>query len=64
MPPPHSLTSFPAAAAVTDGLGAVNDSGVRSRGLTLATPRGARARGPGLGRDPVLPVRTEVTTES
>jgi len=32
---------LPAAAMVTDGLGAVNDSGVRSRGLTLATPRGA-----------------------
>ena len=28
-------------APVPDGLGAVNDSGVRSRGLTLATPRGA-----------------------
>ncbi|HYI42903.1 MAG TPA: peptidoglycan DD-metalloendopeptidase family protein [Sphingomicrobium sp.] len=31
---------LPAAARVTEGLGALSDSGVRSRGLTLATPRG------------------------
>jgi septal ring factor EnvC (AmiA/AmiB activator) len=32
---------LPAVAAVTEGLGSVNPSGVRSRGLTLATSRGA-----------------------
>ena len=32
---------LPANARVIDGLGSVNDSGVQSRGLTLATPRGA-----------------------
>jgi murein hydrolase activator len=32
---------LPADAAVTDGLGAVSASGVRSRGITLATRRGA-----------------------
>jgi septal ring factor EnvC (AmiA/AmiB activator) len=32
---------LPAAAAVTDGLGAIDASGVRSRGITLATARGA-----------------------
>jgi septal ring factor EnvC (AmiA/AmiB activator) len=32
---------LPAAAPVSDGLGAISDSGVRSRGLTLATSRGA-----------------------
>jgi len=31
---------LPASAAVTEGLASVNDSGVRSRGLTLATYRG------------------------
>jgi septal ring factor EnvC (AmiA/AmiB activator) len=40
---------LPAGAAVTDGLGAVNDSGVRSRGLTLATPRGAAIAVPASG---------------
>ena len=40
---------LPAAAVVTDGLGAVNDSGVRSRGLTLATPRGASLAVPASG---------------
>lgn len=32
---------LPSAARVTEGLGAVSDSGVRSRGLTLAAPRGS-----------------------
>jgi len=31
---------LPAAASVTDGLGAIDSSGVRSRGITLATARG------------------------
>jgi septal ring factor EnvC (AmiA/AmiB activator) len=45
-PFPYQL---PAAATVTDGLGAVNESGVRSRGLTLATPRGAAVAVPASG---------------
>jgi septal ring factor EnvC (AmiA/AmiB activator) len=40
---------LPAAAAVTDGLGAVNSSGMRSRGLTLATARGAPVTAPADG---------------
>lgn len=40
---------LPAAAAVTEGLSAVNASGVRSRGLTLATSRGAAIMAPGSG---------------
>src|SRR4051794_5902777 len=40
---------LPAAAAVTEGLGAINDSGVRSRGLTLATARGASVAVPASG---------------
>lgn len=40
---------LPAAAPVTDGLGAVNASGVRSRGLTLATSRGAAVTVPASG---------------
>ena len=40
---------LPAAAAVTDGLGAVNESGVRSRGLTLATARGSAVTVPASG---------------
>ena len=40
---------LPANARVTDGLGAVNDSGVQSRGLTLATPRGAPLAAPAAG---------------
>ena len=34
---------------MTEGLFAVNDSGVRSRGLTLATPRGAPLTAPADG---------------
>jgi septal ring factor EnvC (AmiA/AmiB activator) len=40
---------LPASAAVTEGLGSVSDSGVRSRGLTLATPRGTQVRAPADG---------------
>src|SRR5437762_7083529 len=45
-PFPYEL---PAAAPVTEGLAAVNESGVRSRGLTLATARGAPVTAPGAG---------------
>jgi septal ring factor EnvC (AmiA/AmiB activator) len=45
-PFPYEL---PAAAPVTEGLGAVNESGVRSRGLTLATTRGAAITAPASG---------------
>jgi murein hydrolase activator len=40
---------LPVAADVTDGLGSVNSSGVRSRGLTLATARGAAVAAPADG---------------
>jgi septal ring factor EnvC (AmiA/AmiB activator) len=40
---------LPADALVTEGLGAVNASGVRSRGLTLATSRGATVSAPADG---------------
>ena len=40
IPPPLRYV-LPAKAAVTDGLGSVDANGVRSRGLTLATGRGA-----------------------
>ena len=40
---------LPAAAPVTDGLGAVDSSGVRSRGITLATARGAPVAAPANG---------------
>jgi septal ring factor EnvC (AmiA/AmiB activator) len=48
-PRPPLVYQLPAAAAVTDGLAAVNDSGVRSRGLTLATPRGMSVTAPADG---------------
>jgi len=41
--------ALPANARVTDGLGSVNDSGVQSRGLTLATSRGAPLAAPAAG---------------
>ena len=47
--PPFAY-QLPAAAPVTEGLAAVNDSGVRSRGLTLATYRGAPVTAPADGR--------------
>lgn len=40
---------FPADARVVDGLGEVNSSGVKSRGLTLATGRGAAVAVPAAG---------------
>jgi septal ring factor EnvC (AmiA/AmiB activator) len=40
---------LPAVAPVTEGLASVNDSGVRSRGLTLATYRGAAVVAPANG---------------
>jgi septal ring factor EnvC (AmiA/AmiB activator) len=40
---------LPAAAPVTEGLAAVNDSGVRSRGLSLATVRGMSVTAPADG---------------
>ena len=44
----NSTCSAPSA-RVTDGLGSVNDSGVQSRGLTLATARGAPLLAPAAG---------------
>jgi len=41
--------SMPAAAPVTEGLSSVSDSGVRSRGLTMATSRGAPVTVPAEG---------------
>jgi len=46
---PPFLYALPAVAAVTEGLGAVNASGVRSRGLTLATGRGSPVAAPADG---------------
>jgi septal ring factor EnvC (AmiA/AmiB activator) len=46
--PPFNY-QLPAAAPVTDGLGSVNASGVRSRGLTLATVRGMTVSAPADG---------------
>jgi murein hydrolase activator len=46
---PPFLYDLPAAAPVTEGLAAVNASGVRSRGLTLATARGAPLTAPASG---------------
>ena len=43
------LYQLPAAAPVTEGLDAVNDNGVRSRGLTLATFRGMPVAAPADG---------------
>jgi septal ring factor EnvC (AmiA/AmiB activator) len=40
---------FPAAAPVTEGLSSVNESGVRSRGVTLATGRGVAVSAPAAG---------------
>lgn len=47
--PPPIAYILPADAPVTVGLGAVSSSGVRSRGLVLATSRGAVVRSPGNG---------------
>jgi septal ring factor EnvC (AmiA/AmiB activator) len=40
---------LPAAAPVTEGLAAINESGVRSRGLTMATGRGSEVTAPADG---------------
>ena len=48
MQPPFAY-ELPAAAPVTEGLGSVNESGVRSRGLTFATTRGAPIDAPADG---------------
>ena len=55
LPPEGSLPKaplvyeLPANARVIDGLGSENDSGVRSRGLTLQTMRGAEVTAPAAG---------------
>jgi septal ring factor EnvC (AmiA/AmiB activator) len=46
-PPPYRL---PVIGQLVMGLGEVNDSGVRARGLTIATPSGALAVAPTAGR--------------
>jgi septal ring factor EnvC (AmiA/AmiB activator) len=48
-PVPLFAYQLPATAAVSDGLASVNASGVRSRGLTLATSRGAAVTAPADG---------------
>jgi septal ring factor EnvC (AmiA/AmiB activator) len=48
-PHPPFAYALPATASVTEGLGAVNESGVRSRGLTLATARGVAVTAPADG---------------
>jgi murein hydrolase activator len=48
-PPAPFAYQLPAAGPVTEGLDAVNDSGVRARGLTLATLRGAAVSAPADG---------------
>jgi septal ring factor EnvC (AmiA/AmiB activator) len=48
-PAPPFAYQLPAAATVTEGLASVNTSGVQSRGLTLATFRGAAVTAPGDG---------------
>ena len=46
--PPFAY-DLPAAATVTDGLDSVNENGVQSRGITLATMRGAEVSAPADG---------------
>jgi septal ring factor EnvC (AmiA/AmiB activator) len=48
-PRPPFPYDLPAAASVTEGLAAVNASGVRSRGVTLATSRGTPLTAPAAG---------------
>src|SRR6185369_2242201 len=48
-PLPRIAYQLPATAPVSDGLASVNASGVRSRGLTLATPRGTEVTIPADG---------------
>lgn len=49
LPKPPLAYRLPAEARVVEGLGEVNSSGVRSRGLTLATRRGAQVVVPAAG---------------
>ena len=46
VPFPYTL---PVSGEVTDGLGAVNASGIRSRGVTIAAPRGVNVAAPASG---------------
>jgi murein hydrolase activator len=48
-PRPPFAYALPASAPVTEGLGAVDESGVRSRGLTMATARGTAVTAPAAG---------------
>jgi septal ring factor EnvC (AmiA/AmiB activator) len=48
-PRPPFAYDLPAAAAVTEGLAHVDESGVRARGITLATSRGAPVTAPAAG---------------
>ncbi len=48
-PPPPFAYRLPAAAPVIDGLGEVSANGVRSRGITLGTRRGAALAAPARG---------------
>lgn len=48
-PPPPIRYRMPAAAPVVEGLGNIGESGVRSRGITLATRRGAEVVAPADG---------------
>ena len=48
LPPPIGY-QLPAAAAVVEGLGSVSESGIRSRGITLATPAGTAVVAPAAG---------------
>lgn len=49
LPSPGLAYQLPATAAVIEGLAAVNDSGVRSRGIALATSRGSAVTAPADG---------------
>ena len=48
-PMPSFAYDLPAAGAITEGLAYVNESGVRARGITLATSRGAPVTAPAGG---------------
>ena len=48
-PAPPFAYRLPASARVTDGMGEISPSGVRSRGITLATPRGVAVSVPADG---------------
>jgi septal ring factor EnvC (AmiA/AmiB activator) len=48
-PRPPFAYALPVKAPVTEGLGNINDSGVRSRGIVFASPRGAEVSAPANG---------------